>query len=783
MRIAECGMHNDDVGISSSPPTANSCRVGVMSQRDCAPRSFFKSAILLGLCTQLFLFTPAVAHAQRIDCTIESISLGFGVENVYKPGFWCPLKITLKSRSGGFQGALVVSTNDSDGQEVRFVLPNIAVEKADANAAAVTKTIYHYIKCGSTTGTINVRLLDGRERQVDEQRLELVNANQTTQFLMPGQSLVLTIGTVAGLSELNRDDAVSPENQKIVSLLNIDDLPTQWFAYGPADALVIGTRDQNFFNRLDPLRASALLTWVRQGGRLVVSVADNWQVVDKSFIGPTLPAKLTGVGKVRVPDALENFAGGKTRLDNTGQGLSAATLSEVKGKVQIGQGDKPLIVAGAYGLGMVTLLGFDVDTPPFSIWADRKEFWIRFFEFPRAGTQDPGTRINQRQLAFRGVSDMSSRLQTQLENFPEVTVVPFGWVALLIFGYILLIGPIDYLFLKKVVGRLELTWITFPTWVILVSVAAYFGANYLKGSDLRINRIDIVDIDPASSTLRGSSFMALFSPRIARYTLTMTPKLANGGSWSQLGLGNDQVERLSSWNGVPEDATRGMYSRGNVGLFGGRAYGYPVGGEPTSLDGVPIQVWSVKSFAYRWLAKAGPSLEADIKIVDESLTGTVTNRMDRPLTNLVLAWTDRVYEVPRLDAGASIDLGATKSRTLTGYLGDNRIVGDDEPANVTYVQRNQSGEMDPDSIVRGLLFSSKTPKSARKLPSSYLRELDMSDRIDLGKVIVFAKVDGDGGQFWYDALPEQAQTPPAVPGVMRTHTYVRILIDPKKETP
>ena len=31
------------------------------------------------------------------------------------------------------------------------------------------------------------------------------------------------------------------------------------------------------------------------------------------------------------------------------------------------------------------------------------------------------------------------------------------------------IGPLDYLFLKKVVKKLELTWITFPTVVLVVS--------------------------------------------------------------------------------------------------------------------------------------------------------------------------------------------------------------------------------------------------------------------------------------------------------------------------
>ncbi|MFN7135861.1 MAG: hypothetical protein ACK4N5_27600, partial [Myxococcales bacterium] len=86
---------------------------------------------------------------------------------------------------------------------------------------------------------------------------------------------------------------------------------------------------------------------------------------------------------------------------------------------------------------------------------------------------DPAALRSSRDPSF----DLAGGLRDRLEEFPGVSNLSFGWVALFILFYILLVGPLDYLFLSKVVKRLEWTWLTFPTLVLLVSLAAYFTAE------------------------------------------------------------------------------------------------------------------------------------------------------------------------------------------------------------------------------------------------------------------------------------------------------------------
>src|SRR5262249_14843356 len=131
-----------------------------------------------------------------------------------------------------------------------------------------------------------------------------------------------------------------------------------------------------------------------------------------------------------------------------------------------------------------------------------------------------------------GVSDLASQLRQALEQFPGVKLVPFGWVAFFIFLYILLIGPGDYFFLKKVVKRMELTWVTFPLIVLTVSLAAYLGAYAVEGKELRANKLDVLGVDRASgpgvagapATMRGSSFLNLFSPQNYDYDVAVVPQ-------------------------------------------------------------------------------------------------------------------------------------------------------------------------------------------------------------------------------------------------------------------
>ena len=332
----------------------------------------------------------------------------------------------------------------------------------------------------------------------------------------------------------------------------------------------------------------------------------------------------------------------------------------------------------------MTLIALDVDQKPFSDWPDRALFWVRAIDLerPRAERDSEGNTVGGGPQFYQyGVSDLSSQLRVALEQFPGVKLIPFGWVAFFIFLYILLIGPGDYFFLKKVLKRMELTWITFPTIVVTVSLIAYYAAYLLKGNDLLVNKIDVVDVDQASGLTRGNTWISLFSPQNRDYTIRTipvsldrdAPLLAEAAPSGQPVRPPSGTEVVTSWFSAPENQFGAMGNSGRRFSFAGNGYAY----EPTSgvewLENVRIPIWSTKCVSSRWFGPAAPLVDSDLQPVGtDRLAGIITNRQSVPLEDAILAFGKQVYLLGTVAPGPRCVSSSTSDRNLSGLLKDKQ---------------------------------------------------------------------------------------------------------------
>ena len=487
--------------------------------------------VLLGLAAIVGTRGPAQAAPPAIE--VQNLRVGFGGDNRYKVGCWTPVRVQLKAGPARFSGFMDLLVPDDDGIPTSYRQP---IDVASGESLLLTS----YGRPGGRDTEFTVRIVDSQGRRVLEAP-QALTMSKPPQSIMPDESVILFLGQPMGIDQIpklsgfvdgSQPPSQAPGTRVVLERIESqgDQLPGRWYGFDSAHAVVIDTESRATVQALDGLRGQALVDWVKHGGHLVVSVGANWQAVHDSVLGPILPAQPSGQERVPSLEALDIFAGAAKPITPPGTPPTLVTklegVEERGGKVLSITGNLPLVVRGAHGFGRVTLIGLAVDQKLFAEWPDRGLFWARAIDLKqeRSSQAGPGATVAGTGRFYQsGVSDLSSQLRIGLEQFPGVKLIPFGWVAFFIFLYILLIGPGDYLFLKRVLKRMELTWITFPIMVLSVSLLAYFAAYRLKGNDLLVNKVDVIDVDQAAGLVRGRTLLSLFSPQNRDYDVGFVP--------------------------------------------------------------------------------------------------------------------------------------------------------------------------------------------------------------------------------------------------------------------
>lgn len=724
---------------------------------------------------------------------VENIRAGFSnnsQNNVFKIGSWTPVWVQVRAGDERFSGFMELTVPDDDGTMT-------AVRQAIDVGPGESQRFTTYTRPGTHDPDFGIRLYDPTRRI----RMPRVAGSSLARFdaLRADETLLLTLGKPQGveliptLPGFGGGDRNTP-GQIAVARVDVSGglIPGRWYGYDSARAVVLDTNDREVMASLDNLRGRALADWVRRGGHLVVAVGANWQQVRDSAIGPLLPAVPVGQERINDLQAIETFTAGATKpIAPAGSPPVLVTkfesVAERGGKVLSTTAGVPLIVRGSHGFGRVTAIAIDVDQRPFATWEDRPRFWVRALDLRHLGDE---TEANNkvavgapRRMYQSGVSDVSTILRQALEQFEGVKLISFGWVAFFIFLYILLIGPGDYLFLKKVLKRMELTWVTFPLIVATVSLLAYYAAYVVKGDQLRVNKVDVVDVllppgpgnvVPPEGLVRGSTFVDIFSPQNRDYTISVVPQpVDRDAPKDDTGPARPPAgtEVMLSWFGVPEPGFGGMGNSGQMSFSSG-GYEYEPAGAAETLAGVRVPIWSTKCLTARWFGPgpATPVLDADLTPAGpDRLQGTVTNRAGIPLEDAILAFNKQVYLLGTLAPGATVRVELSKDRQLSGHLRSKSQAY----AAVQPWQRDQQAIQRADLLL-DLMFHDGEATAASESPiaSNSLHSLDLTGLLALDRPMLVARIERPTSRL----VIENAPSPPKIDQT----TMLRVILPLKR---
>ncbi|WP_435010849.1 hypothetical protein P12x_002135 [Tundrisphaera lichenicola] len=732
-----------------------------------------RAAMALALALVAISGTSSTALGASRAVEVENVRVGF--QERYKVGTWTPVWIQLRGGLDGFNGILELVAQDEDGSPTTI---GQSVQVAPGGSQRVTA----YVRPGSLDPDFaTIRFIDGKSgrRVANDVPIGSMIGNKPPEPLDQLDYQIITLGRPAGVDIIPTMPGYNVSKNSgapglvgrarevsVARLEAIDDLlPGRWYGFDAVDVAVIDTNDKELMATLNSGRGEALRQWVERGGHLVVAASSNWQSVNDSLLAPMLPARLNGQIQVSPFDSLESFTGGSHQVAFENTPVQVARLEDIEsrgGKVIASTLSTPLVVRGPYGFGRVTLIALDADTKPFAGWPDRGLFWIKALDLKGASAGVEAQKAQAR-IIRQDISDMATLVRRGLDQFAGVTLIPFGWVAGFIMLYILLIGPGDYFFLKKVLKRMELTWITFPTIVIAVSLLAYYAAYVVKGTDLRVNKMDVVDVDLQSGRARGTSWINLFSPQNRDYSITAVPLLPDRDpptDPSQVVAPPPGTEVLVSWFGAPESGLRGMNTRNRGMGFGGGGYNYAPLGKAEMLEDVRIGIWSTKAFVARWTSPSpapGTVLDVDLQPVGtDRLAGTITNRLSVPLKDTIVAFGKQVYyNVGTIEPGASVQIESTLDRSFSQHLKEKRDSQSFLPANY---YANQAENMNRADLLREIMFHDSDASGMETVPSRTHHDLDLSGQLALGRPMLVAQIDRPGTQLVLGNAPGEAKT-------------------------
>jgi hypothetical protein len=536
----------------------------------------------------------------------------------------------------------------------------------------------------------------------------------------------------------------------------------------------------------------------------VLSVGRNWQNVARwlekvPLVDATLQSKLM---RSTLPN-LQAWSGADPRLKNPLRNIEIVRVQpgpNMHGLVYEDptagdQETRPILWQSSCGLGRVLLVAFDLDSPEFLTWDGQSAFWRKLRE--EVAPHVSASEANLAAGAFTEGGELAVDLKRQLESFQEVPVISFGWVALLILFYIVLIGPLDYFILKRVFKRLELTWITFPALVLIVSVAAYATAYYVKGDDLRINKIDLVDMDlHDSGQVYGHSWFTLFSPRIQNYTIGLEPAAPKwGGRWDVSEADAPVPPVMVSAMDAPEPALGG-----NMQSLFRRPYAYA--SDAAGLLRVPIPVWATRTFTSSWRVPLKdtsskdrpPPLQAELRISRDgrALSGAITNNLPAELRGVVLFFQGQWYRLGDLVPGETREVAPLfepdiKPHNLQEWFSDDRVLRLDNfsPSLASYKNLRQllfygvpGGRQQPNSGLRqfdeGWRLLSLGEGQQRRYRDEAILVARTPPRSDRAEIVAQDGVSPT--RLWLDELPGAQSQRPALSGYLQQETYVRIYI-------
>lgn len=584
-----------------------------------------------------------------------------GYDGTVREASWFPVVCEIKNDGAPFNGVVEVSPEQfgrGQTQQMPVELPT----------GTLKRIVIPAFTSGRYPSLWNVRLVDDRGKVRAEQNAIRPRRQIGWEIPLIG-SLSRTASGAPVIRPIARDQA---DAQPASARFQPDIFPDNPLVLEGLDSLYLSS---DVAAKLRVSQANALLGWLNAGGHLIVGVEQVSDVTASPWLKTIMPCEPKELVVLKSHGELQEWVRsggwhdnlpvgygtqpyqqygqpGSTKAQSIRPGASAdrpfpdlphdstfelADLPVVnstvrEGRVVLASGNTPLMITVNRGQGRVTALLFSPEREPLKSWKNLPTFWAKLAEVP--GILYASTDY------YQGYGQSSDGVFGAMIDSRQVHKLPIGWLLLLLVVYLIVIGPFDQWWLKRI-NKPMLTWITFPCYVVLFSLLIYFIGYKLRAGETEYNELHVVDVlrNENRAELRGRTYASIYSPSNERYPLESQQKFATL-----------RGEFLGSGGGQATDRTA-VLQRGDS--FKAEVF---------------VPVWTSQLYVSDWWQAAPLPLEVKVTPQGDGWEITVQNKTDRPVPAAQLVIDDRMLPIGEI--GAKQTKKVTVSRESAVQLSD-----------------------------------------------------------------------------------------------------------------
>ncbi len=596
-------------------------------------RNYFHRAIVFTLClASIFAFSNSVFANNK---PVFNIDVFYGWGGYFRPMEWTPVEITINTTlEKPFEGELTLNSQQDGLNTLNIVFPKLVL------TPDLTEHIPMVTKIAFTNQRCNLRLDSSRRKTVWNLEDNINKVPGKSPAIFENDMLIGVIGAGKfGILGLEKQASSYYKGNQIPGKVYVGNkqaymVPWDWTGFASLDLLVLYDPD---WIQLKEQQLQAINEWILNGGKMLL------------VLGTKLPRGENPLTKILPFDFLDakevNISQRqlfKWKLsENNSEKVTLKPLVPKEG-VKLYEGDlyqenQYFFGTGSVGFGTVGVLGFDPEDFSYSQDINKSRFWVNIIRsiIKSEGSEDntilgyrridytpePGSNKNQsgqslmsNQLRNRGNYEIASAysLNNKVMEFLYQDIKPLSvWFVILLLGALaVLLGPVDYHFLKRI-DRLPLTWLTCSFWIVVFTVGAYYGVQYVRGGKMQLRVVSVIDGITNEDMAWATHYSGLFASKSDRYELE---NLLPNQWWS--GIAPTQ-ERLSSYSS--EIGSRRIYCIQEEG-----------GNLPESL---PVNIWDIQCMLTESSIDKMP-FSADVKRNGNlEIIVTIKNESDSDITN------------------------------------------------------------------------------------------------------------------------------------------------------